>query len=281
MDIKLKGEMDGVEAAKRIRRQLNVPIVYLTAYTDDKAFRRAKVTEPFGYIVKPFQERDLQITIEMALYKHQMEQKLKEREQWLATTLRSIGEAVIATDGQGRIIFMNIVAEALTGWAQAEALGQELSAVFKVVDEETRRVVKNPAITAIREGVTVALTNHTLLITKENREIPIADRAAPIKDEQGHIAGAVLTFQDYTQRRQVEEEREALIHRLQEAISAIKTLRGIIPICSSCKKIRDEVGEWQQVEVYIRDRTEAEFTHSLCPDCARELFPDIDDDDEK
>ena len=116
MDIVLKGDMDGVEAAEQIRARFNIPIIYLTAYSDDKTLERAKITEPFGYIIKPFEEREFNSTIEIALYKHKMESKLRESEEWLATTLRSIGDAVISTDREGFVTFINPAAEVLTGW---------------------------------------------------------------------------------------------------------------------------------------------------------------------
>src|SRR5919199_2841285 len=126
MDIKLKGRIDGIEAAARIRSRFQIPVVYLTAYTNDETLHRAKLTEPYGYILKPFEARDLCTTIEVALYKYQMEQQLRERAQWLATTLKSIGDAVITTDSQGLITFMNPVAEALTRWSLEEVMGNDL-----------------------------------------------------------------------------------------------------------------------------------------------------------
>src|SRR5207249_3205124 len=106
MDIRLKGPMNGVEAAEELRRRFNIPVVYLTAYADKHTLDRAKVTEPFGYILKPFEERELYTCIEVALYKHHTECKLRESEQWLATTLRCIGDGVIATDMAGRVKFI-------------------------------------------------------------------------------------------------------------------------------------------------------------------------------
>src|SRR3990172_10007461 len=106
MDIMLQGEMDGIEAASQIRTRFNIPAVYLTAYSDEKLLERAKITEPFGYIIKPFNERELHTNIEIALHKHKMEKKLKESEQWLSATLKSLGEAVIATDEKGIIKIM-------------------------------------------------------------------------------------------------------------------------------------------------------------------------------
>ena len=112
MDIRLRGRMDGIEAAKRIQKAQAVPVVFLTAFADDATVERAKATGPFGYIVKPFKEKELRITIEMALYKHVIEKKLKESEQWLSAALRSLREGVIAEDEQGLVKFMNATAEA-------------------------------------------------------------------------------------------------------------------------------------------------------------------------
>ncbi len=275
MDIQLQDEMDGIEAARQLHARFNIPVVYLTAHADQLTLDRAKITGPFGYITKPFQERDLHTTIEIALYKHQMEQKLAEREQWLHTTLRSIGDAVIATDNRGQIIFMNPVAEKLIGCLQADANGQNLVDIFRIIDEETEQPLGSPASHVIKTGETVELSNHTLLITRDNNKIPIADSVAPITDPQGQVIGAVLVFQDITQRRQAEQERERLITDLQEALDTIKVLSGIIPICASCKKIRDDQGDWYPPEVYIREHSDAEFSHGICPDCAERLYPDF------
>ncbi len=143
MDIVLKGKMDGIEAADHIHTRFNIPIIYLTAFDNRSALERAKVTEPFGYMIKPFQERELHSTIEMALYKHR-----------------------------------------------------------------------------------------------------------------------------------VEIEKERLFKGLQIALSKVKALSGLIPICSSCKRIRDGKNDWSQIETYIHDHSEADFTHSICPDCSKELYPE-------
>ncbi len=145
MDIVLKGEVDGIEAAEKIRSLFHIPVIYLTAHADEATLQRARVTEPFGYIVKPFRERDLHIAIQFALYK-----------------------------------------------AKAEA------------------------------------------------------------------------------------EREVLIRRLQDALAEVRTLSGLIPICASCKKIRNDEGYWDQVEFYISSRTDAKFSHGLCPQCAKKIDPDFD-----
>ncbi len=206
MDIMLKGDMDGVEAAEQIRSRFHIPVIYVTAYADDSTLQRAKITEPYGYLLKPFQDRELHTTIEMALYRHKMERKLKESEEWLSTTLRSIGDAVIATDIEGCVTFMNLVAQDLTGWSQEEAAGKPLKHVFNIVNEDTDEPCEDPVERAIRENNVVGLANHTLLIARDGTRFPIDDSAAPIRDDSGNLTGVVLVFRDITERRRSEEE---------------------------------------------------------------------------
>ena len=151
------------------------------------------------------------------------------REQ-LLTTLRSIGDAVIATDAQGRVTFMNEVAQDLTGWKLNEAEGKELPEVFRIVNEETREVIESPVAKVIREGGIVGLANHTILIARDGREIPIDDSGAPIRDGEGEIAGVVLVFRNIAERQQAEEVRRKLASIVESSEDAIisKTLEGII-----------------------------------------------------
>ncbi|MHA1377271.1 MAG: PAS domain S-box protein [Candidatus Helarchaeota archaeon] len=132
------------------------------------------------------------------------EQALKESEKWLSITLRSIGDAVIATNKKGIIIFMNHVAQVLTGWSQEDAVGKPLKNVFNIINEETGEPAENPVERVIREGIVVGLANHTVLIAKNGLKIPIDDSAAPIKDEEGNIFGIILIFKDITERKNSE-----------------------------------------------------------------------------
>ena len=152
-------------------------------------------------------------------------------------TLRSIGDAVITTDTEGRITYLNEVGESLTGWSHQDALGQPLERVFQIVNEVTRQPVESPATRALREGVVVGLANHTVLIKKDGKECPIDDSAAPIRNEQGHVSGCVLIFRDVTAQRLIEREKanQLLTARLLASIvetsnDAIisKSLDGII-----------------------------------------------------
>ena len=206
MDIQLAGEIDGIQAADKIRDLYDIPVVYLTAYADDNTLERAKITEPFGYVLKPFEERELVSTIEMALYKHVIEQKLKNNERWLATTLKSIGDGVIATDTEGRIIFMNPIAEQLTGWEQDQAMDKSLENIFCVIDEETKTPLKNSTDKIIHRGTIERIPAETILLSKDGVEIPILETVSPIKDELGENTGAVLVFQDNTERKKAQRK---------------------------------------------------------------------------
>jgi len=253
MDIVLQGEMDGIEAARKIRSRLDIPVLYLTAYTNTGMLQRAKVTEPFGYIVKPFQERELHSNIEMALYKQKVQRKLKESEQWLSTTLKSIGDGLIATDGKGFVRFMNPVAEALTGWKQEEALGKDAAEVFHIINEKARSLTESPVAKALRNGVALSLTIHELLITKDGTEIPIDGSAAPIRDVKGTIVGVILAFRDITERRKMEEAlREAhneLERRVEERTAELSKSNALL---------KQEVAERKRAEEALQ-RSEREL----------------------
>jgi len=149
MDINIQGDIDGIETAEMIRKHFDIPIIYATAYAGDDILERVKLTDPFGYIIKPFEKRELKMAVGIALYKHRLD-----------------------------------------------------------------------------------------------------------------------------------KERNELVVELETALEEIKTLRGILPICASCKKIRDDEGAWQDVAVYVRDHSEAEFTHGLCPDCMTTLYPEVSDNPE-
>jgi two-component system cell cycle sensor histidine kinase/response regulator CckA len=206
MDIRLKGEMDGITAADHIHRLLDVPVIFLTAYADEDTLRRAKVTEPHGYVLKPFEERELHIAVEMALYKHQMERKLKDSERWLSTTMSSITDAIITTDAQGRINLLNPTAAVLTGWTQDEAIGRPLAEVFRVVDEETR--IPNPMLLAnvLHKSAVSVLEPVGLLITRDGDEFPVQYLPAPIRDANDQVLGMVLVFRNIAEQRKVQRE---------------------------------------------------------------------------
>jgi PAS domain S-box-containing protein len=151
------------------------------------------------------------------LARRRADEALRKQSDWLRVTLSSIGDAVITTDVEGRVTFLNRVAESLTGWTPDEAMGRPLSDIFHILNEESRQPVENPVLQTLSAGATVGLAKHTILIAKDGRECPIDDSAAPIRNEQGEVVGIVLVFRDISERKRMELERERLLATAQAA----------------------------------------------------------------
>jgi PAS domain S-box-containing protein len=166
-----------------------------------------------------------------------LEAELARQRQWLNIALSSIGDAVIATDTESRVTFMNPTAEKMTGWALAAATKKPLADVFNIVNEKTRKLVESPVARAIRQGTIVGLANHTVLISKDKREIHIDDSAAPIRDERGNIIGVIMVFHDITQRRQLEQVLEVSEIRYRRLFEAAHD--GILVLNLDTCKIED------------------------------------------
>lgn len=206
MDIRLRGEEDGIHAAEKIWQNLQIPIIYVTGHSDKSTVERATLTSPFGYILKPVREKELYVAIQTALNRY-------EREQFLSSVLRVMGDGVLVVDSQLHIKYMNQVAEALTGWQFDDAQDRNLTEVVQLIDEQTLNSVQNPIISAIQKETTVYLGDglsptvghRIMLITKDGTMIPVADSATPLRNNNGDITGAVMVFRDDTQRRLTEE----------------------------------------------------------------------------
>jgi PAS domain S-box-containing protein len=181
---------------------------------------------------------------------------LYEQREWFRTTLGSIGDAVIATDTRSRVTFLNPVAESLTGWKQETGVGVPLSSVFKIINEQSRKPVEDPTELVLREGITVGLANHTVLIARDGSERPIGDSAAPIRDVEGRVVGVVLVFRDVTERRRselalLEADRRkddflaVLSHELRNPLAplqmAVTILRQIGPPQPELRELRDVI----------------------------------------
>jgi diguanylate cyclase (GGDEF)-like protein/PAS domain S-box-containing protein len=195
----LAGALDAIAAAALIRAQ-QIPVLYLPTPGEAARLNRAAPDQPFSMLIQPFRERELQISVELALYRDRVERKLYGVERWLATTLTSIGDAVIATDLAGRITLMNPIAESITGWSRAEALGQPIERVFAARHSVTGVSLDSPIAGVLRDGITLNRAEQTSLMRRDGTEISISDSAAPIRDERGGLIGVVLVFRDITDR---------------------------------------------------------------------------------
>ena len=210
MDIRMPGPMDGIDAAHVIKEELDFPVVYLTAFSDVETLNRVKLSGQFGYLLKPFKEAELRCAIEIALSRHEMEAVLREREQLLSITLRSIGDAVVITDADQRVTFLNRVGEQLTGSTAGDAIGKPVTEILNLFDSRTHLAPENPISRALRERKTTLLEMGVELVRNDSTTIPIDDSAAPIIDEWGNILGGVMVFRDVSERRRAEEEIQRL-----------------------------------------------------------------------
>jgi PAS domain S-box-containing protein len=230
MDIKLKDESDGIETAVKFRQDFDIPVVYLTSYSDKGTLEKTKKSEPFGYILKPFKDNELKAAIETAIYKHMMEKQLKESKVWLSTILKSISDGVISTDIEGKITFMNTVAENLTGWKEQESTGKPLQNIFQIIKEDDNEEISNITDTILKKEHPFSLTDQVVLVTKVGNHIPIENTGTSIKNEQGGILGIVLVFKDITQRKEAEKQLKILSDVFEQSVNtaAVLDLKGNI-----------------------------------------------------
>ncbi|HWF08001.1 MAG TPA: response regulator [Bryobacteraceae bacterium] len=221
MDIRIRGPQDGIETAGQIRQRFQVPVMFVTAHADKDTLDRARITEPFGYIVKPFHSVDFRAMIEMALWKHKMEQKLRISEAWLSTTFRNVADALIATDKEGNVAFMNRPACKLTGWDWREARGKPLLDVFQVFEETTDLPVFHP-LDAIYEGRELGTAPKTYKLRGRGSEdsVLVESELSANRDE-GTLLGIIVVFRDVTARRRAERQQQQLQKMNSLALMAI------------------------------------------------------------
>ncbi|GAB4367808.1 MAG: hypothetical protein Kow009_04660 [Spirochaetales bacterium] len=214
MDIKLNGQLDGLETSRIIKERYRLPVVFLTAFADEATLQRAKVTEPFGYIIKPFEEKELQTAIVIGLYRHRMERKLRYREELFSKTLRSIRDGVVVLDSLGHIEYMNPVAESLLGLPLSQTTGKEFRSLFML----------QPAVLNLP-----SLRYHNLHSFEKNGKIhEIELLSSPLLSETGERTGTVIILHEVTEQVEMEKalHQSELQLRQAQKMDAIGRLAG-------------------------------------------------------
>ncbi|MBF0542358.1 MAG: response regulator [Nitrospirae bacterium] len=201
MDIKIKGEMDGIETANTIKKLFSIPLIYLTSYSDTKILERAQLTEPYGYLIKPYNERELKATIKMAIYKNSIDKKLASVKTMLLTVFNSIGVGIIITDNAGLVKLLNPTALKILGLKKEQSIGKEIGEVFPIHlrDKGTEETPSSntPFFTAgfvPKKIITLGVNNDAVLNTTDNKQINIYGSISPVKSNKA-IIGAVFAFQ--------------------------------------------------------------------------------------
>ncbi len=200
---------------------------------------------------------------------------LRKSEKYTRDITAALGEGVYVLNSLGKVTFMNPEAEALLGWSEEELLDKNIHEVahhqradgtaLSFADCNMRKVIETGERFYSREEV---------FVRKDGTVFPVSVHSTPLWEE-GKVVASVTAFRDISNRKRIEQEREQLIEELQRAVGEIKTLHGIIPICASCKKIRDEDGAWHQMEAYISAHTDSQFSHGICKECTKKLYPDL------
>lgn len=187
---------------------------------------------------------------------------------YLAAIVDSADDAIVGQNQDGVIITWNAGAAKLYGYSAEEAVGRSAAMLRPPsLREEAVHVLEK-----LQQGEPIQQLE-TECLRKDGKSIPIALTVSLIKNSEGRVIGASSLAYDITERKKMEAERTHLIAHLNEMLSKVKTLRGLLPICASCKKIRDDRGYWQQLETFVREHSGAEFSHSICPDCMKTLYP--------
>jgi PAS domain S-box-containing protein len=206
MDIRLSGAVDGIEAARHIHSRWGIPVVFLTAHADDQTVREALLAEPWAYLLKPFDERELEVAIAVAAYKHRLERRLRSSERHLRTTLTSIGDGVIVTDPQSRITFVNPVAARMLGITPDEAIGWPLARVYTLVVTNTGLPTDSTTSNQTVNGLPAPVT----LLTRNGEQLLVEHTITQITADDGTNEGVVIVFRNVS-------ERQRAINQLQEA----------------------------------------------------------------
>jgi len=215
MDIRLRGEMDGVQAAAIIRSRYSLPVVYLTAHTDGATLKRAQDTEPFGFLVKPLVNASLKAAITMALHKHRMERELENSRKLLSTILHGLPDAVLVARVSGEILFLNHVAERITGWTLREAAGKSILEIATIQTPEGNRVTLDALLNGGRDSSnTIRIPQNCSLTTKDGRKIDIAGQLS-VMAVDSRAEGVFMTLQDVTlqnrEEQRVRQERQMFV----------------------------------------------------------------------
>jgi PAS domain S-box-containing protein len=249
-------------------RELVVPII-----------RADRIVAMLGVGNKPtdYTEKDVEIVSFLAdvaweIAEHKRtEEALYTEHEFLKNLLKTAQAIIVVLDPVGHIVSINPFMEELSGYRVDEVKGKEWFATF--LPEKDRDSVRALFMKAVSDIQTKGIVNTIVLRDGRERYIEWNDRA--LKDKSGNTIGLLAIGQDITERKKAEQEREKLIASLQKALQKVKQLSGLLPICSYCKKIRDDEGHWEQIETYIGKHSETEFSHSICPECTKKLYPDL------
>jgi len=260
-------DFSGPAALKLLRdKKLDIPFIAVSGTMGEEAAVDMMKAGANDYITKqklsrlvPAIERELE-----AAKSRKARARAEESVRHLAAIVKSTDDAIYSLHLDGAVASWNQAAEKIFGYGAEEIIGRSIALLYPL--DRRDELIDN--IQAIKRGETIGM-HDTLRVRKDGQFIPVSLTVSPIKDDLGRTIGASAIVRDITERRREEVERTNLIQELTDALKQVKTLSGLLPICATCKRIRDDRGYWQQVETYISSHTHAMFTHGICPECLK------------
>lgn len=262
-------DFSGPNALKLLRgKNLDVPFIVVSGTYGEEAAVDMMKAGANDYITKanlsrlaPAIEREIEAAKNRKARAH-AENSVRH----LAAIVKSTDDAICSLNLDGSVASWNRAAEKIFGYRAEEIIGRSISLLFPF--DRRDELIDN--LQQIRRGESVG-RYETLRVRKDGQFIPVSQTVSPIKDESGKIIGASAIARDITQRKREERERTELVQELTDALKQVKTLSGLLPICASCKRIRDDRGYWQLLETYIGSHTNAVLTHGICPECLKKV----------
>jgi len=268
LDIMLDGDLTGIDTARLINKRYDIPIIFLTAYADNATINNASAVKPYAYILKPFDAKELNAAIEITLVKHSAERKLKISNKKYESLFKGNPEPSVYLDPAFKIVDINPMFSNCFGYTLDEVVGKSIDELIipPGMQKEASALSKQSSDNNVYKDA--------FRKRKDGSLVPVSISAAPIIIDGIHT-GTFVIYKDISAQKKAEDEREKVISDLQKALAEVETLSGMIPMCSHCKKVRDDEGFWDQVEDYIAKRSNVDFSHGICPDCLKKYYPKI------
>lgn len=220
MDIRLEGEMDGIQASEELKQFFDLPVVFLSSYSNVNTLKRAKIAEPYGYLLKPYEDRELSVAIDLAIYKHSVERRVKDERRRFEEILISLPESIITTDPRGKIVYMNPEAEKLFGCSAAEASGQPIYRIIDVQNSSIEDIIEIYIRKIYLSGQKMILPGKNLLVNKIGETFEVNGTVSPLGDGIGLLNGLLFTFSVQCGEQSVDDCRKQSELTMQSIIIA-------------------------------------------------------------
>lgn len=251
MDIRLRGEMDGIEVADLLRREMDIPVIYLTSHSDAETVRRAAETAPYGYLTKPFQIKELRAAIEVALVKATMQRQLDRTDHWFASTLRCVQDSVLLVSTDCKIRFINDAAEKMLGYELSDIEGRYLEDLFRADTTGSKSEVLKAVGEALKQGVVRRVDHGIRVFSRKGDPIVVDQSTGPINDDRGRYIGAVVVLRDAKPRIKLEAKLRASEARLHATFSSVPLGMALVTLSGQFLQVNEALAKFLGIQIQL------------------------------